>query len=338
MTSVKDIHVDEAPDGGLGRGRFYFTDDYSVFDWGKMPDQIPRKGATLCTMGAFNFEMLEAEGVPTHYRGVVDDGETVPLAEADAAPREMAIDLVDVPELPHDGRDYDYEAFHEAAGDAVVVPMEVVFRNTVPVGSSLRRRSDPADHGLDYDEWPDEAVDLDDPIVEFSTKFEDGDRYLDAGEAERVAGPADVDDIARVAREVNRLLTDRAAERGFVHQDGKIEVLFVDGEIRVADVVGTFDENRFAYDGTQVSKEVIRQHYRATDPDWVDAVSAAKEEATERDVADWKSLCDEAPGPLPDDVLTAVSDLYAAGTNRYTGTDWFDAPPMDEAVAAVEDL
>jgi len=337
MTSVKDIRVDEAPDGGLGRGRFYFTDDYSVFDWGKMPDEIPRKGATLCTMGAFNFELLEDAGVPTHYRGVVDDGDVVPLAEADAAPREMAIDLVDIPELPHDGRDYDYEAFHEAAGDAVVVPMEVVFRNTVPLGSSLRRRSDPADHGLDYDEWPDEAVDLDAPIVEFSTKFEDGDRYLSASEAERVAGPADVDEIAGVAREVNRVLTDRAADRGFAHQDGKIEVLSVDGEIRVADVVGTFDENRFAYDGTQVSKEVVRQHYRETEPEWVEAIDAAKDAAKEQDVADWKSLCEVAPGPLPDDVLTAVSDLYAAGTNQYTGTSWFDAPSMDAAVAAVAD-
>ena len=335
MTSVKDIRVDEAPDGGLGRGRFYFTDDYSVFDWGKMPDEIPRKGATLCTMGAYNFELLEDAGVPTHYRGVVDDGEVCPLAEATEAPREMAIDLVDIPELPHDGRDYDYEAFHEAAGDAVVVPMEVVFRNTVPLGSSLRRRTDPADHGLDFEDWPEETVDLESPIVEFSTKFEDGDRYLSASEAERVAGPADVDEIASVARDVNRLLTERAAERGFAHQDGKIEVLSVDGEIRVADVVGTFDENRFAYGDTQVSKEVIRQHYRETDPEWVEAVSAAKERAEAEDVADWKSLCEEAPETLPEDVLAAVRDLYAAGTNQYTGTGWFDAPSMDDAVAAV---
>jgi phosphoribosylaminoimidazole-succinocarboxamide synthase len=340
MTSVKDIRVDEAPDGGLGRGRFYFTDDYSVFDWGKMPDEIPRKGATLCTMGAYNFELLEDAGVPTHYRGVVtpDTDGAVALADADEPPREMAVDLATVPELPHDGRDYDYDAFHAAAGEHYLVPLEVVFRNTVPVGSSLRRRSAPRDHGLDADEWPDGTVDLDDPVVEFSTKFEDGDRYLDRTEAAAVAGDADLDAVESVAREVNRLLTERAEERGFTHQDGKIEVLSADGEVRVADVVGTFDENRFGYGGVQVSKEVVRQHYRRTEPDWVAAVEDAKADAKARDVADWKSLCDASPATLPEEVLALVSDLYAAGTNRYTGTEFFDAPPLGDVVADVRDL
>jgi len=335
MTSVKEVRVDEAPDGGLGRGRFYFTDAYSVFDWGRMPDDVPGKGASLCTMGAHNFERLEAANVPTHYRGVVADGEVTSLDDATEPPREMAVDLAPVPELPHEGRDYDYDAYHATADDAVLVPLEVVFRNVVPPGSSLRDRSTPADHGLDDDEWPDGAVDLEDPIVEFSTKFEDGDRYLDASEAEAAAGPADLDDLASLALEVNRLVTERAAERGFVHQDGKIEVLWVDGEVRVADVVGTFDENRFSFDGVQVSKEVVRQHYRDAEPGWVEAVAAAKERARDEDVADWKSLCDVSPGPLPDDVLGAVRDLYLAGANRYTGRQWFDAPSMADAVAAV---
>ena len=69
MTSVKEFRVDEpATATDLGRGSFVFTDDYSVFDWGKMPDEIPEKGASLCTMGAYNFQLLEANDVPTHYR------------------------------------------------------------------------------------------------------------------------------------------------------------------------------------------------------------------------------------------------------------------------------
>jgi phosphoribosylaminoimidazole-succinocarboxamide synthase len=39
---------------------------------------------------------------------------------------------------------------------------------------------------------------------------------------------------------------------------------------------------------------------------------------------------------LPADVLEAASAMYAAGANAYTGTEWFDAPPIDEALAAVE--
>jgi phosphoribosylaminoimidazole-succinocarboxamide synthase len=340
VTSVKEFRVSrEATPASLGEGAFYFTDAYSVFDWGPMPDDVPDKGASLCSMGAFNFELLEREGVPTHYRGVVEDGAVVPLAETTEPPREMAIDLTQVPDLPHEGRDYDYDAFHEAGGSNYLIPLEVVFRNRVPVGSSLRRRTDPVDHDLDLDEWPDETVALADPIVEFSTKYEESDRYLDREEADRIAGRASLDDLESVARTVNRVVTDRAEAAGMVHQDGKIECLYYEGEIRVADVVGTFDENRFSYDGTQISKEVLRQYHKRTQPAWVEAVDAAKAEAKERDLADWKALCDRSPEPLAPDVIEAVADLYRAGTNRYADESIFaDAPSMDDAIAAVRDL
>jgi phosphoribosylaminoimidazole-succinocarboxamide synthase len=376
VTSVKEFRVETEPTAdSLGRGAFVFTDDYSVFDWGKMPDQIPDKGASLCSMGAFNFELLEAEGVPTHYRGVVSearsasdsrvardevprtmrageareqtgrndprdsgDGKVVQLSDADQPPTEMAIDLTQVPDLPRSGRDYDYEAFHDAAGENYLVPLEVVFRNSVPVGSSLRRRTDPEDHGLDFPEWPDGVVQLEEPIVEFSTKYEEGDRYLSREEADLIAGKADVDDLERVAREVNRVVTERGAEADLVHEDGKIECLYFDGEIRVADVVGTFDENRFSFHGQQVSKEFLRQYHKRTQPEWVEAVENAKAAAKAHDRADWKALCDRDPEPLPDEVVSAARDLYAAGTNAYVDRDLFDAPSLEEAVAAVREL
>ncbi|WP_251341558.1 phosphoribosylaminoimidazolesuccinocarboxamide synthase [Haloplanus halophilus] len=337
MTSVKEFRVEREPTAtATGRGRFAFTDDYSVFDWGPMPDTIPEKGRSLCTMGAFNFELLEEAGVPTHYRGVGPDAS--PLADADEAPRELAIELVQVPDLPFADGAYDYDAFHGAAGGNYLIPLEVVFRNTVPVGSSLRSRGAPRDYGLDADEWPDDPVDLPDPVVEFSTKYEEQDRYLDRAEAERIAGAADLDALDDLARAVNRVVTERAAEAGFVHEDGKIECCYVDGEIRVADVVGTFDENRFAYRGQEVSKEVVRQYYKRAHPEWVEAVSEAKAAADRRGVADWRTLCDVDPDPLPADVIAAVADLYAAGANAYTGTAWFDAPDVDAAVDAVRDL
>ena len=353
MTSVKEFRVDEpATADALGRGRFVFTDAYSVFDWGQMPDAIPRKGASLCAMGAFNFELLEAEGVPTHYRGVADadaDGEgpeVVPLADAAAPPTEMAIDLTQVPDLPYEGPEagYDYDAFHAAGGDNYLVPLEVVFRNRVPVGSSLRRRAAPADFGLDAavdvpaDEWPDEPVDLPEPVVEFSTKYEEQDRYLSRAEADRIAGAADVDALESLALDVNRVVTERAEAAGFAHEDGKIECLYADGELRVADVVGTFDENRFSHGGRGVSKEVVRQWYRANDPAWVEAVKESKAAVAERDIDDWRELCERDPKPLPPAVVDAVSGLYAAGTNAYTGREWFDVPDIEAALDAADDL
>ena len=339
MTSVKEFVVDRPPaDGALGAGRFAFTDDYSVFDWGKMPDRIPGKGASLCTMGAFNFESLEARGVPTHYRGVGPDA--TPLADAADPPRELAIDLVPVPDLPFRDGAYDYDAFHAEADDrgTYLVPLEVVFRNAVPVGSSLRSRTTPPEVGLDRDGWPEGPVDLPDPVVEFSTKFEEQDRYLTREEADRIAGVADIGDLEALARRVNDAVTDRAAETGFAHEDGKIECLYADGEVRVADVVGTFDENRFAYDGQEVSKEVIRQFYKREHPAWVDAVGEAKARADREGVADWRKLCERDPPALPASVIDAVADLYAAGANAYTGTEWFDAPAVGDAVDRVRDL
>ena len=345
MTSVKEFRVAQEPTGSdLGRGRFVFTDRYSVFDWGEMPDHVPRKGASLCTMGAYNFETLESEGIPTHYRGVygpaVRDGDRpVDLGACADPPTAMAIELTQVPELPYLGDDeYDYGAYHDAAGGSFLIPLEIVFRNTVPVGSSLRSRGSPADYGLDADTWPEGSVELPDPVVEFSTKYEEQDRYLDRSEADRIAGAADLAALESVARDVNAVLNRQADERGFRHEDGKIECLYHDGTVAVADVVGTFDENRFAYDGQEVSKEVIRQYYRRTDPEWVEAVSAAKSEALAEGVADWRGLCERAPEPLPESVLDAVSELYAAGANAYTGTEWFDAPGMDDAVERVRDL
>jgi len=339
MTSVKEFRVErEATADELGRGAFVFTDDYSVFDWGKMPDAIPNKGASLCAMGAFNFELLEAAGVPTHYEGVVADGDATALDDVAHPPREMAIRLTQVPDLPHDGREYDYDAYFAAAGDNYLVPLEVVFRNTVPVGSSLRSRADPADFGLEYETWPDEVVDLPEPVVEFSTKLEESDRYLDRAEADRIAGDVAVDDLEDVALAVNEIVTERAREVDLVHEDGKIECFAYEGAIHVADVVGTFDENRFSYEGQEVSKEVIRQYHKRTQPEWVEAVDAAKERAKAEDVADWKSLCAASPDPLPDHVVDAARDLYTAGANAYVGRGLFDAPPLAAAVERVRDL
>ncbi|MCL9816481.1 phosphoribosylaminoimidazolesuccinocarboxamide synthase [Natronocalculus amylovorans] len=347
MTSVKEFRVDRnATPTELGRGSFVFTDAYSVFDWGQMPDPIERKGESLCTMGAYNFEVLEANHIPTHYLGVVDpttDGtEPVDLAECTAAPNEMVIELTQVPTLPYTGSEgetaYDYDAYHEAAGENYLIPLEIVFRNTVPVGSSLRKRGSPAAYGLEMGSWPAEPVDLPEPVVEFSTKYEEQDRYLDRTEAEQIAGVAELDRLEELARAVNHIITEQAVRAGFTHEDGKIECLYYDGTIKVADVVGTFDENRFSYDGQQVSKEVIRQFYKREQPDWVSAVATAKKEVALADTADWRPLCDISPMSLPDEILTAASDMYSSGANAYTGKAWFDAPSIGDAVAAVESL
>ena len=57
MGSVKDLKIiEKATENKAGVGQFYYSDRYSVFDWGEMPDAIKDKGKALCMMGAFFFE------------------------------------------------------------------------------------------------------------------------------------------------------------------------------------------------------------------------------------------------------------------------------------------
>jgi len=173
--------------------------------------------------------------------------------------------------------------------------------------------------------------------VEFSTKYEQQDRYLTRAEADQIAGRADIDALESLARDVNRVVTERAEAAGFVHEDGKIECLYTDGELRVADVVGTFDENRFSYgdggsrrrssaSGTRRTTRVGRGRDRG------------KTAVADRDIDDWRELCERDPEPLPQAVVDAVSELYAAGTNAYTDREWFDVPDIEAALDTVDGL
>ena len=52
MGSVKDLQIIKKPtQEAMGVGRFLFSDRYSVFDWGEMPDHIEGKGAA-CVLWA----------------------------------------------------------------------------------------------------------------------------------------------------------------------------------------------------------------------------------------------------------------------------------------------
>jgi phosphoribosylaminoimidazole-succinocarboxamide synthase len=333
MTSVKDFRIDDdATSDTLGRGVFRFSDRYSVFDWGEMPDHIPGKGASLCTMGAFNFELLDREGIPHHYRGVEENGNFDTLENIEDPPTVMGIELSQVPELSHGTEGFNYEAFHREGDDNYLIPLEIVFRNEVPAGSSLRRRKEPEELGLNLEEWPDEAVSLPDPMVEFSTKFEEQDRYVTEEEADRIAGEVDLETLRDRAREVNRVITRQAEKQGFRHDDGKIECFYFDGTVKVADVVGTFDENRFSKGGQLISKEYLRQYYRENQPEWYESIREAKRRSRDENSPKWKSFCDVEPKSLPAELVQSVSELYRAGANAYTDRKWFDVPEIEEVL------
>ena len=99
MGSVKDLDISKAPtDNEPGQGCFNFSDRYSVFDWGEMPDHIPHKGEALCLITAYFFEKLEEKGIKTHYRGIKENGKTKKLSELNHPSGQLEVLLVRVKE------------------------------------------------------------------------------------------------------------------------------------------------------------------------------------------------------------------------------------------------
>lgn len=109
---------------------FEFTDDYSVFDWGKMPDTIACKGKALTAFGAHFFEQLSKpdfwqslqsklalqkfnqnwwrertenqvfahlrqSGLPSHFVGLVDEtGSKLPLKSVSTCERPLFLEVI----------------------------------------------------------------------------------------------------------------------------------------------------------------------------------------------------------------------------------------------------
>lgn len=335
MGSVKDLNIIERPESGsTGHAVFSFSDRYSVFDWGAMPEDIDRKGEVLALMGAYTFEKFEEKGLNTHYMGLEEDGEIKSLSDLDEPSSKMHIKLVNVIKPEFKDGSYDYSSFKTPDFDNYLIPLEIIYRNSIPIGSSARRRYEPEDLGLEMNEWPDSVVSLENPIFESSTKLEEKDRYLDDDDADEIIGDISLQEIYTIAEKSNEIITDIAEKSGMSHDDGKLEFLFSDGDILIGDVAGTFDEARFTYNETQVSKEVLRQGYKEEQSDWVEEVEEAKKEADEKGLKNWKELVESDPLPLGIEDL--VSEMYQAGANRYIGKDFFEVRDLDQVMKDLE--
>lgn len=338
MGSVKDLQiVQPASDESLGRGRFLFSDRYSVFDWGEMPDHIPYKGTAIALLGAYFFEKLEEKGIRTHYLGLVEDGAIKRLAELRQPVNIMEVKLLRVIKPQFDGCHYDYSPYRHHPQGGFLIPLEVIYRNYLPEGSSVFRRLQKGelttqDLGLSAPPIPGQK--LQPPFVDFSTKLEITDRYLASSEAQTIAGLSDKEMIALkdLVLTMASLISQEFARVGLVNEDGKFEFgLDQDRNLMVVDVLGTLDECRFTYQGLPVSKEVARIYYRQSQ--WYQAV----EEAKQQDRQHWKEICRLSPEPLPPELKKAISDIYCACTNEVTRRQWFKAvPPLQEILARVK--
>ncbi len=295
MGSVKDLRIIKSPTSDrAGIGHFRFSDRYSVFDWGEMPDLITDKGKALCIMGAFFFEKLEEMGIHTHYQGVLYHGGVKRLNEIKEAVDTMQVALVQVVKPNNLEGKYDYSMYNRGKTN-ILIPLEVIYRNSLPEGSSVFRRLKKGtlkleDIGLDSMPKPNDV--FTEPLLDVSTKLEVTDRYMTWNEAQQISAVSDdeLNTILETTKQINNIISEQAEKAGLVNEDGKVEFAYdSERKLMLVDILGTPDECRFTYQGMQVSKEVARNYYRNTP--WYNQI----EEAKEKDRQNWKNLVDSPP-------------------------------------------
>ncbi len=333
MGSVKDLVIIKEARDLPGEGTFVFSDRFSVFDYGVMPDTIESKGKALCMTAAYFFEKMVDMGVETHYLGLVEDGEVKSFDEVSEPTDSMRVKLFRVIKPKKLNGNYDYSVFKEVKGN-FLLPLEIIYRNSIPEGSSLLRRLKeglikPQDFGLEKIE-PNQK--LEKPIVDFSTKLEDVDRYLSYEEARELAGLSDseFEELKNLTLKIDELISKEVEKVGLENEDGKIEVAFNEKRrFVVVDAVGTPDECRFSFGGFEVSKELLRMYYRKTD--WYEKVKAYKGKEN------WREIVGKPPR-LPEEVKVKISEIYKAFCNDVTGKKFFDVPKIGNVVRDLKEV
>jgi phosphoribosylaminoimidazole-succinocarboxamide synthase len=195
LGSVKDLHIISKPtEETHGVGVFFFSDRYSVFDWGEMPDHIPDKGASLCILTSYFFELMAEKGIKSHYIAMEDEGgNEIRFKDLKEPVRRMKVKLYRVVEPDYDGSAYDYSKFKSLQSN-YLIPLEIIYRFSLPEGSSVFKRLERGDlspEDLGLKEKPVPGTVLEKPFVDFSTKLEHFDRYLSRAEAREISGLSD---------------------------------------------------------------------------------------------------------------------------------------------------
>ncbi len=339
MGSVKDLIVIEEPlKNKTGRGRFIFSDRYSVFDWGEMPDHIPNKGKSLCISAAYFFEKLESMGIKTHYLGLVEDGQLKRISNVKGPVDIMEVKLLRVLKPPKTADGYDYSDYKTEKCN-LLVPLEVIFRNSLPAGSSVFKRLEKGElelKELGLEKMPIPGENLEKPFLDVSTKLEESDRYLGWKEAQEIARLSDneLEEMRKITLLINELIGQEADKIGLKYEDGKIEFGFdEERDLLLVDVLGTLDECRFTFKGMPISKEITRLYYRKTS--WFKELVEVKK----RDKLNWKDKVNQSPPPLPARLKELISMAYCAFANEITKKEWFvGILPMQEILREISEI
>ncbi|MGC8814531.1 phosphoribosylaminoimidazolesuccinocarboxamide synthase, partial [Dictyoglomus sp.] len=218
-----------------------------------------------------------------------------------------------------------------------LIPLEVIYRNSLPEGSSVFERLKEGSlklQDLGLHSIPEKGAKLQKPIVDFSTKLEVNDRYLSYEEAKEISGfsKEEFEKIKNLILFIDEKIIEEGEKMGLINEEGKVEFAFdLEREFMVVDAVGTLDECRFTFEGIPVSKEIARIYYRKTD--WYKEI----EEAKKKDRFHWKDYV-SSPPQLPKQIRELISLIYKAYANELTGIEWFETSPLKDLLYRVKEL
>ena len=356
---------------------FEYSDRYSIFDWGEMPDMIQQKGKCLASMAYMFFDALgkpeswqqwSLEGPETDYlresledlrlnglghhmrQGLINEFmQKIPLEDAD---RYLSVNRVSVLRPSYVNQQYDYSVYQGRPSNALV-PLEVIFRFGIPQGSSLMERVNDAEYlkEIGLSKKPHFGDIFEHPIIEFSTKLESRDIYISKKKARMISGmnESEMSNLNDLVAILAYRLRDIFSTSELTLWDGKFEFAFTETDengnrsFQLVDSIGP-DELRLSYKGVQLSKECLRRPYRGTD--WHEALSEAKKIAKSRGARNWKAVCQnelkQNPPPLSEEFLGLISSMYTALSNSiseqlYGRAIFPDSPNIAQVAKALQE-
>lgn len=323
---------------------FEFSDRFSVFDWGAMPDTLDGKGMALASMADFFFDYLGDKKTWSNWSlpESLKDYNHDPLLEqfrshglnhhgiglgTDTNQYKIKPVAILKPEYKGNGN-WDYSVYRDQPEECLV-PLEVIFRFGVPRGSSLLKRTTNEEYvkELGLTQAPLIGEKFTHPVIEFSTKLEPSDRFTTYEGAKDIAGLTEGEfetlksfvalaalRLKDIFKEIDIELWDGKFEFAFGKKSGTGERTFT-----LVDSIGP-DELRLTYKGIQLSKETLRKFYRKSD--WYELVEKSKVLADERGEKDWKEVCikefNVEPPQLDPVLKNACEEMYKSLAQRLT--------------------
>jgi len=195
-----------------------------------------------------------------------------------------------------------------------VIPLEFIVRY-YNAGSYYKRNG--GKYGEKFNE----------PIFEYTTKFEKFDRLISEEEALKISKlkKKDLENIKETILKIDNIIEKQVEKGNLIHVDGKKEFGILNNEILLIDTFGTPDEDRFwdkkEYENgniVELSKEFVRQYYE----NLFYVCPKCGEKFSYRDflyAQREKNLSEPLIPPLPDDIIKKVEDLYVGMYERITG-------------------